>query len=40
MYTLIPIYLGDPQTAVGHLGEVILFLQSVLARYKVCPYYA
>jgi mediator of RNA polymerase II transcription subunit 5 len=27
--------LGDPQTAVGHLGSVVLFLQSTLVRYEV-----
>ncbi|KIJ40133.1 hypothetical protein M422DRAFT_780814 [Sphaerobolus stellatus SS14] len=26
---------GDPQTAVSHIGEVVLFLQSVLARFKI-----
>lgn len=26
---------GDPQTAVAHLGEVILFLQYTLARFHV-----
>ena len=27
---------GDPQTAVGHLGDVVLFVQYTLARFKVC----
>lgn len=26
---------GDPQSAVAHLGDVVLFLQVVLARYQV-----
>lgn len=26
---------GDPQTAVSHIGEVVLFLQSVAARFRV-----
>ncbi|TFY83598.1 hypothetical protein EWM64_g422 [Hericium alpestre] len=26
---------GDPQTAVSHLGDVVLFLQSTAARYKL-----
>ncbi|KAJ7169957.1 hypothetical protein C8R46DRAFT_949420 [Mycena filopes] len=26
---------GDPQTAVGHLGDVVLFLQSTLARFHL-----
>ena len=25
---------GDPQTAVGHLGDVVLFLQWVIATYQ------
>ena len=28
-------FLGDPQTAVTHLGHVVLFAQSILARYNV-----
>jgi len=27
---------GDPQTAVGYLGNVVLFLQLVVAPYNVC----
>ena len=26
---------GDPQTAFSHLGDVVLFVQYVLAKYKV-----
>ncbi|KAF8503938.1 mediator complex subunit Med5-domain-containing protein [Hysterangium stoloniferum] len=29
------IIVGDPQTAVTHIGEVVLFLQSVLARFRI-----
>ncbi|KAF8585572.1 hypothetical protein K439DRAFT_1409940 [Ramaria rubella] len=34
-YDLTTVGRCDPQTAVSHLGEVVLFLQSVLARYKI-----
>lgn len=27
--------IGDPQTAVGQYGDVILFVQSVLVKYRV-----
>jgi hypothetical protein len=30
---LIHLCKGDPQTAVSHLGDVVLFLQSTLSRY-------
>lgn len=30
-----PVTKGDPQTAVCHLGNVILFLQSTFVRYQV-----
>lgn len=28
--------LGDPQTALAHVGDVVLFLQSLLLRFNVC----
>ncbi|KZT72740.1 hypothetical protein DAEQUDRAFT_743398 [Daedalea quercina L-15889] len=31
---------GDPQTAVSHLGEVVLFLQEMVARHNVCVFHA
>ena len=30
-----PDHVGDPQTTVAHLGEVVLFLQHTLARFHV-----
>jgi mediator of RNA polymerase II transcription subunit 5 len=27
---------GDPQTAVTHLGDVVLFVQYTIARFHVC----
>lgn len=35
MHSLNELPLGDPQTAVTRIGEVVLFLQSTLARYRV-----
>ncbi|THH02183.1 hypothetical protein EW026_g678 [Hermanssonia centrifuga] len=29
--------LGDPQTAVSHLGDVVLFVQCTMARYNLSP---
>lgn len=30
------IQIGDPQTAVSHLGVIVLFVQSTLARFQAC----
>ena len=30
---------GDPQTAISHLGNVVLFVQYALVKFKVCKYY-
>jgi mediator of RNA polymerase II transcription subunit 5 len=27
---------GDPQTAVSHIGNIILFIQTVILRFNVC----
>jgi len=29
---------GDPQTALSHLGNVVLFVQYALVKFKVCKY--
>lgn len=34
-YYLVPCT-GDPQTALSHLGDVVLFVQYALVKYKVC----
>ena len=34
-FRLASVFAGDPQTAVSHLGDVVLFIQYVLAKFKV-----
>lgn len=35
MFRVSKYIIGDPQTAVGQYGDVILFVQSVLVKYRV-----
>ena len=38
MNTFRRMYSGDPQTAVTHIGDVVIFLQTTLGRYHVSAY--